>query len=47
LRSPGSAAARLERIRGMVDSHRDSVINWALLVGGLWLIGRGIVGLLR
>jgi hypothetical protein len=45
LRSPGSAAARLERIRSYVDSHRDSVINWALLIGGLWLIGRGIVGL--
>jgi hypothetical protein len=45
LRSPGSAAARLDRIRTMVDTHRDSVINWALLVGGLWLIGRGIIGL--
>ena len=46
LRSPGSAAARLDRIRAYVDSHRDSVISWALLIGGLWLIGRGIYGLL-
>jgi hypothetical protein len=46
LRSPGSAAARLDRIRTMVETHRDSVINWALLIGGLWLIGRGILGLL-
>jgi len=46
LRSPGSAAARLDRIRAYVDHHRDSVISWALLIGGLWLIGRGIYGLL-
>ena len=46
LRTPGSAAARLERIRGYVDSHRDSVINWALLIAGLWLIGRGVIGLI-
>jgi hypothetical protein len=46
LRSPGSAAARLDRIRAYVDHHRDSVISWALLIGGLWMIGRGIYGLL-
>jgi hypothetical protein len=46
LRSPGSAAARLDRIRAYVDHHRDSVISWALLIGGLWLIWRGIYGLL-
>ena len=47
IRSPGSAAARLEQIRTYVDTHRDSVVNWALLIGGLWLIGRGVVGLVQ
>jgi len=45
LRAPGSAAARLRRIRGYVDAHRDSVISWIMLGGGLWLLGRGILGL--
>src|SRR6478609_9048626 len=47
IRSPGSAAARLEQIRTYVDTHRDSVVNWALLIGGLWLIGRGVIGLVQ
>jgi hypothetical protein len=47
LRSPGSAAARLEQIRTYVATHRDSVVNWALLIGGLWLIGRGVIGLVQ
>jgi hypothetical protein len=47
LRHPGSAAARLEKIQDYVATHRDSVINWALLIGGLWLIGRGIVGIVQ
>ena len=47
LRSPGSAAARLEKIQNYVATHRDSVISWALLIGGLWLIGRGIIGLVQ
>jgi hypothetical protein len=46
LRSPGSAAARLVSIRSYVDTHRDSVITWALLVGGLWLMARGVYGIL-
>jgi len=45
LRSPGSAAARLERITDYVDSHRDSVISWILLGGGIWLTARGVIGL--
>lgn len=45
LRSPESAAARLQRIRGYVDSHRDSIISWITLGGGIWLLGRGILGL--
>jgi hypothetical protein len=45
-RSPGSAAARLQRIRNYVDAHRDAVINWLALLGGLWLIFRGLLGLL-
>jgi len=46
VRSPGTAAARLDRIRAYVDNHRDSVINWAYLFGGLWLIYRALIGLL-
>jgi threonine/homoserine/homoserine lactone efflux protein len=45
-RSPGSAAARLQQIRTYVDVHRDAVINWAFLVGGLWLFFRGLLGLI-
>jgi hypothetical protein len=44
-RSPGSAAARLDRIQNYVDSHRDTVISWIMLGGGIWLLGRGVVGL--
>lgn len=46
IRSPGSAADRLDRIRNYVENHRDSVINWAFLLGGLWLFFRGLIGLL-
>ena len=46
-RNPGSAAARLDQIRNYVATHRDSVANWALLIGGLWLIGRGVIGLVQ
>jgi hypothetical protein len=45
LREPGSAAARLDKMRTYIDTHRDSVINWAFLVGGLWLAIRGAIGL--
>ena len=45
-RSPGSAAARLGRLRAYIDGHRDSVINWAYLVAGLWLFFRGLLGLI-
>jgi threonine/homoserine/homoserine lactone efflux protein len=45
-RSPGSAAERLNRIRAYVDGHRDAVLNWAFLIGGLWLFFRGLLGLL-
>jgi hypothetical protein len=44
-RHPGTAADRLARIEGYVAAHRDTVISWAMLIGGVWLIGRGIVGL--
>ena len=47
LRSPGSAAARLDRIRGYVDSHRDRVLRWVTLGGGIWLTARGVLGLIR
>ena len=46
LRSPGSAAARLDRIRNYVDNHRNAVINWIYLLGGAWLFFRGLIGLL-
>jgi hypothetical protein len=45
LRHPGSAASRLDRIRNYVEHHRDSVINWAYLLGGLVLGYRGLIGL--
>jgi hypothetical protein len=45
VREPGSAAARLDTMRNYIDNHRDSVINWAFLVGGLWLAFRGAIGL--
>jgi len=45
IRNPGTAATRLARIRAYVDNHRDSVINWAYLFGGLWLVYRGLIGL--
>ena len=44
-RSPGSAAERLQRIRTYVDVHRDAVLNWLALLGGLWLFFRGLLGL--
>lgn len=45
-RSPGSAVARLERLQNYIRDHRDSVINWAALVGGLWLVSQSAIGLL-
>jgi hypothetical protein len=44
-RNPSSAVERLDRLRGYIQTHRDSVINWASLVGGLWLTIRGAMGL--
>jgi hypothetical protein len=46
-RHPGTAADRLRRIEDYVSTHRDSVISWILLIGGIWLIGRGVYGLLQ
>jgi threonine/homoserine/homoserine lactone efflux protein len=46
LRSPGSAAARLDRLRNYIDNHRNSVINWAYLLAGAWLFFRGLIGLI-
>src|SRR4051794_6493915 len=40
IRHPGTAATRLNRIRAYVDNHRDSVVNWAYLLGGLFLVYR-------
>jgi hypothetical protein len=45
-RAPGSAAERLNRIRAYIDGHRDAVVNWAFLLGGLWLFFRGLLGLI-
>ena len=45
-RNPGSAGERLERLQGYIRDHRDSVLTWASLVGGLWLVGKAAVGLL-
>ncbi len=46
IRTPGSAAARLDRMRGYIDRHRDSVINWVFLIAGLWLAVRGAIELI-
>jgi hypothetical protein len=45
-RNPSSAAERLNRLRGYIANHRDSVINWLYLLGGLWLFFRGLLGLI-
>jgi hypothetical protein len=45
IREPGSAARRLDRMRSYIDDHRDSVLNWAYLLAGLWLAFRGLIGL--
>ena len=45
-RAPSSAVERLDRLRGYIANHRDSVINWLYLVAGLWLFFRGLLGLL-
>jgi len=45
IRSPGTAAERLDRIRSYVERHRDSVVNWLVLFGGLFLVYRGLIGL--
>jgi hypothetical protein len=44
-RNPGSAVERLDRLRSYIQVHRDSVINWVALVGGLWLTVRAVMGL--
>ena len=46
-RNPGTAADRLRRIEDYVATHRDTVISWILRSGGIWLLGRGIQGLLQ
>jgi hypothetical protein len=45
IRHPGSATVRLDKIRNYVDNHRNSVINWLLLITALWLVVRGLVSL--
>jgi hypothetical protein len=45
-RNPGSAAERLDRIRTYVSDHREAVVNWLFLLGGLTLFFRGLLGLL-
>ena len=46
-RNPGTAADRLHRIEDYVSSHRDSVMSWILLLCGLYLLGKGIYGLVE
>jgi threonine/homoserine/homoserine lactone efflux protein len=46
MRSPGTAAERLDRIRDYVEHHRDSVINWLVLFAGLFLVYRALIGIL-
>ena len=47
VRSPGSAVTRLNSMRGYIEQHRDSVLNWVYLVAGLWLVVRGAIGLVN
>ncbi len=42
----GDGRERLDRIRAYVEQHRDSVVNWLVLFGGLFLVYRGLIGLL-
>ena len=44
-RSPASAVERLHRLRSYISDHKGSVINWAALIGGVWLVVRSIIGL--
>jgi hypothetical protein len=44
-RNPATAADRLHRIETYVATHRDSVLSWILLVGGVYLLGKGVFGL--
>jgi hypothetical protein len=44
--TPGSARLRLDRMRTYIDDHRDAVVNYLYLLGGLWLFFRGLLGLL-
>ena len=41
----GKCGGRLDKMRTYIDTHRDSVINWAYLIGGLWLAVRGTIEL--
>lgn len=43
-RNPSSAPERLRKIEEYVASHRDTVVTWIMLFGGIWLLGRGIYG---
>ncbi len=45
IRTPGSAAGRLDKMRTYIDGHRDSVLNWVYLIAGLWLAIRGAIEL--
>lgn len=46
-RNPGTAADRLHRIEDYVSTHRDNVLSWVLLIGGVYLLGKGIYGLVQ
>lgn len=43
-RNPASAPERLHKIENYVSTHRDTVMSWILLIGGIYLLGRGIYG---
>lgn len=43
-RNPASAPERLRKIEEYVSTHRDNVVTWIMLFGGIWLLGRGIYG---
>ncbi|MFZ4584393.1 MAG: GAP family protein [Acidimicrobiia bacterium] len=45
LRNPNSVQERFERLRAAIDRHRNSVLNWVYLLGGLWLVSSATYGL--
>jgi Sap, sulfolipid-1-addressing protein len=46
VRNPVASAERLAKLRRWLEQHRDPVVVWVSLLVGLYLLGRGVYGLL-